>query len=163
MSVSEDLSSFCVLSLDPAELRSNGASNIHVDDLGNCLNEFLNIQDKQKSTSACIDIPSPDDGRMVNAAEEDKYKDSHEIELDELTDKNCLSKCATFPCSAKSTCSADIFDVEEGRKGDPTPEDSAKNGHAQSANSPYTRSISLPVSHTSLIRWFIVFDLCPFL
>ncbi|KAL3531844.1 hypothetical protein ACH5RR_005365 [Cinchona calisaya] len=140
MSVSEDLSSFCALSLDQPEIPSDGNTNLYVNDLSDCLAEFLNTENKQKSTFA----KCGNDGRMVNATKEVEYKDAHEIELEKLTNEKSLSKCATFPCASKIKCSADIFDVEEGCNGDLTSEDSLENGHTQSASRPYPRSISLP-------------------
>lgn len=148
-SVSEDLSSLNSLSLDPPDIPSDNNRDLY-DDLGNLLTEFLHIQNKQKST--CVVVPSTDDGQITISVKEVEYKDSHVIELDELSNEKCLTKCATFPCSAKSNCSADTFDVEEVRRADLTPEHSVENGHTQSANHPYLRSLSLPVSSTSVIQ-----------
>ncbi|XP_027177526.1 uncharacterized protein LOC113776537 [Coffea eugenioides] len=141
MSVSEDVSSFCALSLGPPDNPNDHNKNLY-DDLGNRLTEFLHVQNKQKSSS--VAVPSPNDGQIGTSAKEVGYKESHANELDKLTNEKCLAKCATFPCSAESKSSADVLDMEERHKEDLTPGDSVENGHDQSANCPYPRSISLP-------------------
>ncbi|KAL3536371.1 hypothetical protein ACH5RR_004832 [Cinchona calisaya] len=132
--------SFCASSFHPIPCEDN--KNLY-DELGNHLTKFLHIQNKQKST--CVVLPSPNDGQIGTSAMEVEHKDCHEIELDKLTNEKRLTKCATFPCSATSTCSADTFDVEEGHNGGLTPEHSLEKDHTQPANCPCPRSISLPI------------------
>lgn len=140
MSVSEDVNIIHhELSVDPPLSICRAMGDLSVNDLGNGLNEFLNIQDDHKLVSGSISHSTKN-----GAEKEDIYEESSDQRKQTtLTSEKCLSKSATFPCSSKITYSAAPGEVGEG---DIATEVLVQNLSAKSVTPPCLRSISLPSS-----------------
>lgn len=142
MSDSEDLTSFAELSLDPPEIPCEDSQNLNEDDVLKSLTEFESAQAEQNLS--CIVIQASDSTQTVNAVKGVENEIPHVIEWDKLNINKCLSKCATFPLSARIKCPNDTLDGIEEHKSDKTVEDLTEKGSTQFGNPPWSRSVSLP-------------------
>lgn len=151
MSSAQDISSLSESSTDPPDLTRHDSGYLSMNDLKNCLNEFVNIEELEIGTRGLT--PSPEENDIDNAEKEVEHNQSHGNKWNSLASDKHFSKCSKFSSPASSDehkkfPAEELLDGKEKQGSDITAEVSALNGDAKSANQSYSRCISLPVSFT---------------
>lgn len=141
--VSEDISSFGELCVDALNSPRRVVVDSSIDDIRNSLTEILSIQDDKEIVSSSI-LPS--------VSIEDAKRDINSKPHQSISLEKYLSKSTTFPSLSRNMSSSAVPLVGK-HKGEPQDEKvdittgiSPQNENAESVNSSYPRSISLPTT-----------------
>ncbi|PSR98257.1 Membrane-associated protein like [Actinidia chinensis var. chinensis] len=141
VSVSEDVirsDALKKLYTETSQYNCHVVEDVSLHELGNCLSEFPHIQDHQKLESKSILCQPSDKTGSGNVEKDDECIDTYQIES-AIASEKCLSKCTTFPFSAKKASPA----VSTEGDNNITTFESKQNGY-ESVKSAYHRSVSLP-------------------
>ncbi|XP_022865242.1 uncharacterized protein LOC111385108 [Olea europaea var. sylvestris] len=147
MSSARDIISPSETSTDPPDSACHDTGYLSMNDLKNCLNEFVNIENFEIATRGFT--PSPEGEDIGNVEKEVEHNQSHGKKSNGLASEKHFSKCATFPSPAfpgkhKKFIADELLDEKEQQGCDITTKVSTLNGDAKSANQSYSRCISLP-------------------
>ncbi|CAI9779031.1 unnamed protein product [Fraxinus pennsylvanica] len=147
MSSAQDIIGPSESSTDPPDSACHDSGYLSMNDLKNCLNEFVNIENFEIATRGFS--PSPEGNDISNEEKEVEHNQSHGRNSNIVASEKHFSKCATFPSPAspgehKKFPAEVLLDGKAKQGNDITTVVSTLNGDAESADQSYSRCISLP-------------------